>query len=125
MNMNKLIMFLREYVFLLSILVVIIGLLMLSIGIIHYGMNDADVEFVKTIGEWNAYILVAGLIIFGTGLWYIYSFEKNKRFVLKELETKKRSEFLKKHGEVKITVKHLPSKYKSLLEEKERELRVK
>jgi hypothetical protein len=125
MKMDKLTMFIREYILIFSIVVSIIGLLLLSMGIIFYGMPDADVEFVTAIGEWNAYILVAGLIVLAIGLWYIYSFEKNKRFVLKELKTNKRSEFLKKHNEVKNTVKHLPSKYRALLEDKERELRVK
>jgi len=115
---------LREYVMIWSIILIIIGIILIAMGVIYW-FTDMTVDIIATIGEWNAYILVLGLIVFGTGLWYMYSFETNKRFVLKELETSKRSEFLKRHTEVKVKAKRLPSKYQVLLEEKERELRVK
>jgi hypothetical protein len=44
---------------------------------------------------------------------------------MKEIETKKRSEFIKKHAKLKADSKHLPSKYKDILKQKEKELKIK
>ena len=75
---------------------------------------------------WSPYILVVGFIIFTWfGVYYLYSYLMNRKFVLEELKTNKRSEFLKKHVEVKLKVKHLPSKYQKMLKEKEEELKIK
>jgi len=114
----------REYVLIWSILCMIVGLFLLGMGVIYW-FTDMTVDFIQAIGDWNAYILVIGLFVFGSGVWYLYSFETKKRFVMQELQTSKRSEFLKRHNEVKAKVKHLPSKYKVMLEDKEEELRVK
>ena len=70
-------------------------------------------------------MLIAGFVILIVGVWYLYSYIKHRRFVLKEIKTNKRSELLKKHGELEDTVKHLPSKYKKMVDEKAEELRVK
>ena len=80
---------------------------------------------IGTIGSFNAYVLIAGLIIILIGVYYIYSFIVNTRFLLEEVKTNKRSEFLKKHNELKNVVRHLPSKYKKMLKEKEKELNIK
>jgi hypothetical protein len=77
------------------------------------------------LADWNAYVLIAGFVILIAGVWYLYSYIKHRRFVLKEIKTNKRSELLKKHGELEDTVKHLPSKYKKMVDEKAEELRVK
>jgi len=74
---------------------------------------------------WGLYILILGLIIFGIGLYYLYSFIMKKKFVLEEIQTNKRSELLKRHSELKESVRYLPSKYKEMLREKEKELRIK
>jgi hypothetical protein len=66
-----------------------------------------------------------GLIVFGIGFYYLYSFLKKSRFVLKELRTNKRSEIQGKHNELRRTVKHLPKKYQKMLEDKENELNIK
>lgn len=121
---------LREYVFGLSIIIMIMGLFLLSMGVLWYWFNEAVLEnsslqFIHDLGDWNAYLLVAGLIIFGIGLYYLYSFLKNRKFVLEELRTNKRSELLKKHKELKSTVKHLPSKYQKMIKDKEEELNIK
>ena len=120
--------FFREYIFIISIILTIVGLLILidgAIGIWYpdtmkdlYGVDD---EFVK----WSTYFLIVGFIIFAFGVWYLYSYLKNKKFILEEIETNKRSEFLKKHGELKIAVKGMPKKYRKMLKDKEEELKVK
>jgi type VI protein secretion system component VasK len=121
--------FLREYVFGLSIIVMIVGSVLLLMGIMWYWFRDLQLGFytdtIQNLKDWNAYLLVIGLIIFGIGVWYLYSYLKNRKFVLEELKTNKRSELLKKHGELKDTVRLLPSKYKKMLKEKEDELRIK
>lgn len=127
--------FLREYVFGLSIIVMIVGFLVLLMGIIWYGFRDSDdnltiqlgpyTDIIKTLEDGNAYFLAIGLIVFGIGVYYLYSYFKNRKFVLEEFKTNKRSELLKKHSELRDTVRHLPSKYKKMLKEKEDELRIK
>ena len=121
--------FLREYVFGLSIIVMIVGFVLLLMGVIRYGFRDLQLGFytdtIRDLEDWNAYLLVIGLIIFGTGVYYLYSYLKNRKFALEELKTNKRSEFLKRHSELKDTVRYLPSKYKKMLKEKEDELRIK
>ena len=126
---RKITKFLGEYVFGLSIVTTVVGFFLLLMGVIWYLFSDVQLGFytdmITKIGDWNAYILILGLIVFGIGVWYLYSYLKNRKFVLEEIRTNKRSEFLKKHGELKDVVKHLPSKYKDMLKEKEEELRVK
>lgn len=127
--MKKITAILREYVLGLSIITIIIGLFLLFMGLIYYWMNKLSLGFytdtIKKLGEWNAFILIAGLIIFGIGVYYIYSYYTKRKFVLEEIQTNKRSEFLKKHKELKVTVKHLPSKYQDMVKDKEEELKIK
>ena len=99
--MKKITELLKEYVFGLSIISMIIGLFLLFMGIIFYWISDIELGFytdiIKKLGQWNAFILVGGLIIFGIGLYYLYSYQTNRAFVLEEVKTDKRSEYLKKH----------------------------
>ena len=127
--MKKITGLLKEYVFGLSIINMIIGLFLLFMGIIFYWISDIELGFytdiIKKLDQWNAFILVGGLIIFGIGLYYLYSYQTNRAFVLEEIKTNKRSEFLKKHKELKGTVKHLPSKYQKMVKDKEKDLKIK
>ena len=127
---GKIVGFLREYVFGLSIIIMIFGVYLLVTSILGIWFNDIvkDIDilnYVEELGGWNVYILIVGFIVFGIGLWYLYSYLKNRGFVLEEIKTNKRSELLRKHSELKDTVKHLPSKYRKMLDEKEEELRIK
>ena len=127
---SKITGFMREYVFGLSIITIILGLFLLFMGVLWFWFNDIVIEnnaleFIANLENLNAYLLVAGLIIFGIGLYYLYSYLNNRKFALEELRTDKRSEFLKKHNELKNIVKYLPSKYQKMLKDKEDELRVK
>ena len=127
--MKKITALLRDYVVGLSIIIMICGFILLIMGVLWYWFSDAlendSLQFIRDFGEWNAYLLVGGLIIFGIGLYYIYSYITKRRFVLEEIKTNKRSEFLKKHKELKGTVKHLPSKYQKMVKDKEKELKIK
>ena len=121
--------FLREYVASLSIITIIIGFVVLFMGVIWIWAQGLQLGFytdiISNLGSWNYYLLVIGLIIFGIGLWYLYSYLKTKKFVLDELKTNKRSEFIRRHGELKEKVKHLPFRYKKIVNEKEKEFRIK
>ena len=128
--MKKITALLREYVVGLSIIIMICGFVLLIMGVLWYWFIDAltengSLQFIRDLGDWNAYLLVGGLIIFGIGLYYIYSYITKRKFVLEEIKTNKRSEFLKKHKELKGTVKHLPSKYQKMVKDKEKELKIK
>lgn len=127
--MKKLTGLLREYVFGLSIIIMVVGLFLLFMGVIFYWISGVELGFytdvIKELDQWNAFLLIAGLIIFGIGLYYLYSYLTKRKFVLEELRTNKRSELLKKHKELKGTVKHLPSKYQKMVKDKEEELNIK
>ncbi len=124
---SKITDFLRDFVVFFSIIFTIIGIILVSIGGLWYGLNDTakKINFINNLGDWNFYVLVVGFISLGTGIYYLYSFIKNRKFVLEELKTNKRSEFLKKHSEVKNVVRHLPSKYHKMLKDKEKQLKIK
>ena len=120
--------FFREYVFGLSIVAMIVGLIVLFIGVVGIWFEDVarnDLNLTDEIITWSPYVLIIGLIVFGMGIYYLYDFIVKKKFVLEELQTNKRSELLKRHSELKESVRHLPSKYKKMLKEKEKELRIK
>ena len=123
---GKITSFLREYVFGLSIIFTILGFVILFLSISYYAFDGLGIDFVNNLEDWNLYILIFGFVVFAWfGVYYLYSFLTNRKFVLEELETNKRSEFLKKHSQVKIKVKHLPSKYQKMLKDKEKELKIK
>ncbi len=122
--------FLREYVLGLSILTIIPGLVFIFMGLVYNFFQIADpptslLHFIKEpLGIWNDYILVAGLIIFGIGVYYLYSYLNKRKFVLDELQTDKRSEIIKKRSKLESTVKHLPSKFQKMLTDKEDEFNI-
>ena len=125
---GRIIGFLREYILGLSIFAIIPGVVFIFMGVVYlFFINIIEptnslLHFIKDpIGVWNDYILVAGLIIFGIGVYYLYSYLNKRKFVLDELKTDKRSEILKKRSKLETTVKHLPSKYQRMLSEKEEE----
>jgi len=119
--------FFRELVLPFSIILTILGLIVLFIGITGnwaQGLAKDMFNFSEDILNWWLYFLILGFIIFATGVWYLYSYIKNRKFILDELETNKRSELIKKHAELKNTVKHMPSKYQKMLKEIEEELKI-
>lgn len=120
--------FLREYVLIFSIILTILGIILLFIGITGIWFQDIPknlFKFSDDILKWSLYFLIIGFIVFVAGVWYLYSFLKNRKFLLNEIKTNKRSELIKKHAELKNTVRHLPSKYQKMLEEKEEEFNIK
>ena len=124
---GKITNFFRELVLPFSILMTIVGFIVLIIGITANWAQDIaknTFNFSDDVLSWWLYFLIFGFIIFGAGVYYLYSFLKNRKFVLDELKTNKRSELLKKHAELKITVKHMPSKYRKMLKAKEEELKM-
>lgn len=128
---GRIVTFFREFVFVFSLILITVGIIFMIVGGVFYlapsliENQESMMYFVYTWGNWNAYILVAGLILFGIGTYYLYSYEKKKRFMLKGLKIDKRSELLKKHAEMKNTAKRLPKKYQQLLEEKEEQCGIK
>ena len=125
---GKITRFLREYVLIFSSILTILGIILLSIGITGVWYVDIAKELMNLSDDflkWSFYLLALGFIVFVIGAYYLYVYLKNRKFILKELQTNKRSELTKRHAELKTTVKHMPSKYQKMLKEKERELRLK
>jgi multisubunit Na+/H+ antiporter MnhG subunit len=124
---GKITNFFRETQFIFSIILTILGFIILFLGATGIWYQD----FWNTINlsdeflEWSLYLLIIGFIVFAAGVWYLYNFLKNRKFILDELKTNKRSELLKKHAELKSTVRHMPSKYRKMLKNKEEELTIK
>ena len=119
--------FFREYIYVLSIITIIIGIPITIFGIIGIltTILQDSIDISSNIVEWSPYFLGLGIIILLTGIFYLYSFQKNKRFFIDELETNKRSEFVKKHQEIKNAVRYLPKKYRKNLHDKEKEFKIK
>jgi hypothetical protein len=116
--------FLRELKLSLSIFLTIVGFFIFLIGITDiFEINIFNLS--EDILSWSIYFLIIGFIILITGVYYLYTYLKNRKFILDELDTNKRSELIKKHSELKKAVKHMPSKYKKMLEEKEEEFKIK
>jgi uncharacterized membrane protein len=120
--------FFREYIVIWSIILLLVGFVLLLIGLGGF----LSIDMIKNIFEqneefwqWGFYFLVVGFIIFISGIYYLFSYMINRKFILNELEIKKRSEFLKKHLELRNTVKKMPSKYQKMLKDKESELMIK
>lgn len=122
--------FLREYILALSILTIIPGIVFIFMGAVFLFFNSIGesanslLHFIYVLDVWNDYILIAGLIILGVGVYYLYSFITKRKYVLDELKTDKRSEILKKRSKLESTVKKLPSKYQKMLTEKEEEFNI-
>jgi len=128
---GRIVGFLREYVLVLSILIIIPAVIFIFMGVVYlFFINIAEpgtspLHFIKDpIGIWNDYILIAGLIILGFGVYYLYSYITKRKYVLDELKTDKRSEILKKRSKLESTVKKLPSKYQKMLSDKEDEFNI-
>ena len=118
----------KEYIFGFSIVMLIIGVIVLVFGILGMWFNDiliSNFSMNQELISWSLYILIIGVILTLAGVFYLYDFLKNKRFLLEEIETHKRSEFMKNHVELRNAARHLPSKYQEMLSKKEKELRIK
>jgi len=120
--------FLREHVLILSIILTILGIILLLIGVTGLWLQDIPKNILKLsddIIKWSLYFLIIGFIVLLTGVYYIYSYLKNRKFLLDEIKTNKRSELIKKHADLKNTVRHLPKKYQKMLKDKEEEFNIK
>lgn len=132
---NKITDFLRDQVFILSLIITIVSLILIFMGVIWYGLRDqlnaGDIPLgvytktVEDLGEWNFFIIIVGFILLIMGVYYLYSYHKNKKFLLEEIKTNKRSELIKNRHELEVTARHLPSKYGELLKKKMKELKIK
>jgi hypothetical protein len=128
---GRIVGFLREYVLVLSILLLIPALLFIFMGVVYlFFLGSVEpvtspLHFIKDpVGIWNDYILVFGIILVGISAYYLYSFFSKRKYVLDELKTDKRSEILKKRNKLESTVKQLPSKYQKMLSDKEDEFNI-
>jgi len=120
--------FLREFKLIFSSILTVLGLFVLFIGVTGIWLQDvfnSVFSFLIDYNEWSPYFLIIGFIIFGFGIWYLYSYFKDRKFILEEIKTNKRSELIKRHSELKSAVKHMPSKYRKMLKDKEDELKIK
>ncbi len=116
--------FFREFTLFFSIILTIVGLFLFIIGLTSI-MHIYIFDFIRDIESWGLYILIIGFFVLIAGIWYLYSFFKNRKFILDELATNKRSELIKKHSELKLTAKKMPLKYQKMLKEKEEEFKIK
>jgi hypothetical protein len=125
---GRIIRFFREYQFIFSLILTIIGIIGLIVGSSGMWFPNFDkglLGFNDDLLEWSLYILLICFIVFIAGVWYLYTYLKNKKFIKDELKTNKRSEFLKKHNELANIVRHMPSKYQKMIKEKDEELNIK
>jgi hypothetical protein len=92
---------------------------------LYWFADDYTLDYFKTtLGNWTAFLVPVGFVLLIAGIYYLYAFIRDRKFVLEELQTNKRSEFIKKHLELKTTVKRLPKKYRDMVKDKEKELKI-
>jgi hypothetical protein len=126
--LDRIIKTIREYVFGLSIIFIIIGAIVLIFGIIGTWWKQLFQDAMglsEDVLIWSPYILILGVILFLIGVWYLYSYINNKRILTEGLQTNKRSEFVKNHTELKNAARRLPSRYLREFQEKEKQFRIK
>jgi len=125
---GKITNFFRELQLIFSLILTILGFIVLFIGAAGIWYQDFCINtlnFSSDFLNWSLYLLIIGFIVFISGVYYLYTFFKNRKFILDEIKTNKRSELLKKHAELKNTARHMPSKYQKMLKDKEEELKIK
>ena len=125
---GKITNFFRETQLIFSLILTILGFIILFLGVTMLWFQDIPKNLLNLSNEslnWNVYLLIIGFIVFIAGVWYLYSYIKNRKFILEEIKTNKRSELLKKHTELHNIVKHMPSKFQKMLDDKEEELKIK
>ena len=125
---GKITNFLREFKLIFSGLLTIFGIIVFFIGAMGIWFQDIPKDmlgFTTELLEWSPYFLIIGFILLAFGIWYLYSFFRDRKFILEEIKTNKRSEFVKKHAELKSIVKRMPKKYRKMLKDKEKELKIK
>ena len=120
---GKITTFFREYQFGFSLILTVLGFIVFFTGAAGVWFQNLCI-LPEDYLDWSVYLLIIGFFVFVAGVWYLYSFLKNKKFILEELETNKRSELLKRHAELKVAVRHMPAKYKKMLKDKETELKI-
>jgi len=116
--------FFIEFTLPFSIILTIVGLILFLIGVTSV-MEINILNLSADVLNWNIYFLIIGFFVLIGGVYYLFSYYKNRKFMLDEIATNKRSELLKMHSELKITAKKLPSKYRNMLKEKEKEFKIK
>ena len=120
--------FLREFKLIFSTILTIFGIIILIIGIFGMWLPDilkSSLNFNEDILKWSIYFLILGFIVFAFGIYYLYTYLKNKKFLDEVFNISKRSEFQKKHLKIKKTVKYMPKKYKDMFKKREEEFHLK
>lgn len=116
----------REIRFPVSLFVLVLGIIFFISGLVWMFWREAELgvisDLAKFFGGWNYYLLVIGIVLIPIGGWYSYDYIKKKRFLLEELKTDRKSELVKKKGELESVVKALPKRYERMLREKEKKL---
>ena len=77
--------FFREYIFVMSIVTIVVGLPILFIGVLGMWFGNVAKDLLNLTDDaivWGLYVLIMGLIVFGIGVYYLYSFMVKKKFVL-------------------------------------------
>jgi len=109
-----------------SLLIFVIGLVFLISSVVWLFFRETNLSLISNLsrffGYWNYYLIVVGIVLLFVGGWYSYDYIKKKRYLLEEIKTERKSEFVKKRAELEAIVKKLPKKYERMLREKEEKL---
>ena len=113
--------FLRENILIFSIIGLVLGILASSMGVLWILLPNiaTTLTLLNQINDLNYCILLLGIILLFAGIYYLYSYYKNKTFLQEELTAERRSDFIKKHKELKAAARNLPCKYQDMLKEAE------
>ena len=107
-------------------LIFVLGIIFFISSIAWLFFRETNLSLISDLsrffGDWNYYLIVVGIVLLFVGGWYSYDYIKKKRYLLEEIKTDRKSEFVKKKAELEAIVKSLPKKYERMLREKEEKL---
>jgi hypothetical protein len=124
---------LKEFAFLLSSCLFVLGVVMLSCSIIwylsyiHRAVFPAELSFLqelKILGDWGWWLLIISPFIFIAGIWYFSDLCIKKRRFRTLISTGSKANFIKSLSDLEELVLSLPKRYSDELEAKRREFKL-
>ena len=121
--------YVREYMLLVTVIGLIVGIIFLIIGILGF-MPDYELPFftdiVKDIGNWYWWFLITALFFFIPGsAWFMYANISDRRRFNDLIDTDSKKVFVSNVDELEEIAFRLGSSYQEELFDKKEELKVK
>ena len=127
--MNKIV---REYMLMLSAILFMVGIIMMTVGVLWYFtfiqsniVNSLIEEFSKKLGDWGWWILIFAPFILIAGIWYFFDQIMARKKFNKLVSPNSKANFVKNISEIEEIIWKLPGKYRERSEEKKKKFKIK